>query len=100
MQLTRELRRRNRLGHAVDALARAYLVDSLPPSPDSTAATATATAATLRETTRLRLCAPRCARLVDEEATGGRLEAWDEWGEEDGELGAVAAQARAATTTT
>ena len=83
MSLTRELWRRNALGHALDSLAKAYLFDSLPP-PDAPAPLRDVSQL-LRGETRLRLRAARCARLVDENATGGRLEHWDAWEEEPAE---------------
>ena len=89
--LSQELQRDTVLSAALDALALRYLQHSLPPLGTSrAAANATAVpggavgaaeaadaAAPVDDVTRLRMCAPHCARLVDGSGGSGDLDSWE-----------------------
>ena len=101
--LSRELQRDAVLGAALDALALRYLQHSLPPlgttreasnaavAPGGAggagggggaggaggSADAADAAAPVDDATRLRMCAPHCARLVDSSGGGGDLGSWE-----------------------
>ena len=87
--LSRELQRDAVLGAALDSLALRYLQHSLPPLGTTReaipggagdvggAADAADAAAPVDDATRLRMCAPHCARLVDSSGGCGDLDSWE-----------------------